>query len=102
MSPSSFDSTIARTAGGIRFAGALALLFIGAKLFGAIGWHWGWVLSPLWAPYALILGAYGVGVAASWPWPARSSWPAPSSRSPRDSSSGSGGSAIDPVPAHRL
>ena len=36
--------------GGIGFAGALALLFIGLKLGGAIDWSWWWVLSPIWIP----------------------------------------------------
>lgn len=48
----------------IGFAGALTLVFIAAKLFGAIAWSWLWVLSPLWisallglAFLALVLGA---------------------------------------------
>lgn len=41
------------------FLGLLALLFIGLKL-GGIGvvatWSWLWVLSPLWIPFATVLG----------------------------------------------
>jgi hypothetical protein len=41
--------------GGIGFLGALALLFIGLKLTGYIGWSWIWVLSPLWLPIVAVL-----------------------------------------------
>lgn len=41
------------TSGGIGFGGALALLFIGLKLGGAIDWSWWWVLCPLWLPVAV-------------------------------------------------
>jgi len=33
----------------IGFVGLLTILFIGLKLTGYIGWHWWWVLSPIWA-----------------------------------------------------
>ena len=36
------------SSGGIGFAGALTLLFIGLKLGNVIAWSWWWVLSPLW------------------------------------------------------
>lgn len=39
--------------GGIGFAGALTLLFIGLKLGGVINWSWLWVLSPLWISFAI-------------------------------------------------
>lgn len=42
--------------GGIGFCGALTLLFIAMKLMGAIDWSWVWVLSPLWIPFAIVLG----------------------------------------------
>ena len=32
---------------GLGFAEALALLFVGLKLGGAISWSWLWVLSPI-------------------------------------------------------
>jgi hypothetical protein len=41
--------------GGIGFGGLLALLFIGLKLGGVIGWPWLWVLSPLWIGVALVV-----------------------------------------------
>ena len=34
--------------GGIGFAGALTILFIGLKLTGYITWSWLWVMSPIW------------------------------------------------------
>ena len=37
----------------IHFLPLLALLFIGLKLCGVIGWSWWWVLAPLWGPYAI-------------------------------------------------
>lgn len=43
---------------GIGFFGLLAIVFIGLKL-GEVGvvasWSWWWVLSPLWAPLALVV-----------------------------------------------
>ena len=47
--------------GCLPFVLALAALFVGLKLAGAIAWSWIWVLSPLWIPGAFYLGA---GVAA--------------------------------------
>lgn len=41
--------------GGITFAGALGLLFIGLKLGHAIDWPWIWVLAPLWVGLAIAL-----------------------------------------------
>jgi len=40
---------------GIGFGGMLAILFIGLKLTGYIGWSWWWVLSPLWLPLVAVL-----------------------------------------------
>jgi hypothetical protein len=42
-------------AGGIGFAGLLAILFIALKLTGVITWSWVWVLAPLWIPLAIVL-----------------------------------------------
>lgn len=39
--------------GGIGFFGLLAVLFIGLKLTGYIGWSWWWVLAPIWGPLAV-------------------------------------------------
>lgn len=46
--------------GGIGFAGMLTILFIGLKLTNYIDWSWWWVLSPLWIPFAIIIGLFGV------------------------------------------
>lgn len=44
------------SSGGGGFLGLLAILFIGLKLTGYIDWSWWWVLAPLWAPLAVVLG----------------------------------------------
>ena len=49
------SSNSSSSSGGIGFAGALTLLFIGLKLGGVITWSWAWVLSPLWIGLALFL-----------------------------------------------
>lgn len=41
---------------GIGFCGILAIVFIVMKLTGHIDWSWWWVLSPLWIPFAIVLG----------------------------------------------
>ena len=41
--------------GGIGFLGLLAIVFITLKLTGYIAWSWWWVLSPLWAPFVVVL-----------------------------------------------
>jgi hypothetical protein len=41
--------------GGIGFFGLLTIVFITLKLLGYIEWSWVWVLSPIWAPFLLIL-----------------------------------------------
>jgi len=43
------------SSGGIGFASALTLLFIGLKLGKVIDWSWWWVLSPLWIGLAVAL-----------------------------------------------
>jgi len=40
---------------GIGFFGLLAVLFIGLKLTGYIGWSWVWVLTPLWIIPVIVL-----------------------------------------------
>lgn len=42
-------------AGGISFAGVLAVLFIALKLTRAIAWSWWWVLAPIWIPITLVM-----------------------------------------------
>lgn len=44
--------------GGIGFLGMLTILFIGLKLTGYVSWSWWAVLSPLWAPIAVILAVF--------------------------------------------
>lgn len=51
--------------GGGWFLGLLTILFIGLKLTNYIAWSWLWVLSPMWLPLAVIIGAiclYGIGL----------------------------------------
>ncbi len=53
------------------FVGLMALLFIALKLTGYVAWSWWWVLAPVWAPFALILGIVAVAaviaaMADSW------------------------------------
>jgi len=38
------------------FLSILTLIFITLKLTGYIAWSWWWVLSPLWIPFAIVLG----------------------------------------------
>ena len=45
-----------KSSGGIGFCGLLAIVFITLKLTGHIAWSWWWVLAPLWAPFAILLG----------------------------------------------
>ena len=39
---------------GIGFLDILTLIFVAAKLFGAIDWSWWWVFSPIWIPLLLV------------------------------------------------
>lgn len=43
------------SSGGIRFFGALALIFITLKLTNVISWSWWWVLAPIWIPTAFVI-----------------------------------------------
>jgi len=45
---------------GIGFIGLLTTLFIGLKLTNYINWSWWWVLAPLWAPLALVVGLLAI------------------------------------------
>ncbi len=40
---------------GIRFFGAMGILFIGLKLAGYINWSWWFVTMPLWGGLAVIV-----------------------------------------------
>lgn len=58
--------TVVRS-GGISFLGLLTIVFIAAKLVGAISWPWWAVLAPLWIPYAIaMLIVVVVLLAAAW------------------------------------
>ena len=48
--------------GGVGFFGLLGIAFIVLKLCGVIGWSWWWVTAPLWAPVALALAVFVVGL----------------------------------------
>jgi hypothetical protein len=50
---------------GISFSGLLAVAFIVLKLMHYIDWSWWFVLSPLWAPFAIVLT---FGAAALFVW----------------------------------
>jgi len=41
--------------GGIGFAGLLTIVFIVLKLCKVINWRWGWVLSPIWISFAIVM-----------------------------------------------
>jgi hypothetical protein len=53
-----YDERRAQGSGGVSFLGLLAVLFVGLKLTGYITWSWWWVLSPLWIPWAIVLGGF--------------------------------------------
>lgn len=44
--------------GGIGFLGLLTIVFIILKLTGVIAWSWWAVTSPLWAPFAIVIGFF--------------------------------------------
>jgi hypothetical protein len=50
------QETVATSGAGIGFFGLLTVLFIGLKLTGYIDWSWWWVLSPIWIPWAMVIG----------------------------------------------
>jgi len=37
-----------------------AIILIFLKLIGEISWPWIWVLCPLWMPFVIILGVFGI------------------------------------------
>jgi hypothetical protein len=49
------------SSGGIGFAGALTLLFVGLKLGHIIDWSWWWVVSPLWITAGLVVAILVLG-----------------------------------------
>jgi len=60
-----YEKTTEVSYNGIGFGGLLTILFIGLKLTGQVDWDWIWVVAPLWAPIAIVLGSIllvGAGV----------------------------------------
>jgi hypothetical protein len=53
-----YDERMKSGGSGVGFVGLLAVLFVGLKLTGYITWSWWWVLSPLWIPWAIVLGLF--------------------------------------------
>lgn len=49
------DKSSSSSSGGIGFAGALTVLFVGLKLTHYIDWSWWWVFSPLWISTSIVL-----------------------------------------------
>ena len=39
----------------IGFLPLLTLVFVAAKLFGAIAWSWWWVLAPMWVGIPVVI-----------------------------------------------
>jgi hypothetical protein len=44
------------------FLGLLTILFITLKLTAVITWSWVWVLAPLWAPVAVVVILFILGL----------------------------------------
>lgn len=47
----------------VGFLGLLTIVFIVLKLTGVIAWSWLWVVAPLWAPVAIIVGLLLIALA---------------------------------------
>ena len=56
------DKIIVNGGSGISFCSLLTILFIGLKLTGVIAWSWWGGLSPIWIPFAIILGFWLVAL----------------------------------------
>ena len=54
------DKTV-NAGGGVGFSGLLAIVFIILKLTGHIDWTWGWVLAPIWLPFAILIPVAVIG-----------------------------------------
>lgn len=52
----------AASGGGIGFFGLLFIVFLILKLTDTIDWSWWWVTAPLWAPTALGIVIFLIGV----------------------------------------
>ena len=49
------DKYIACAYGGILLINLLTVIFIILKLSNVIDWAWGWIFSPIWISYLLVL-----------------------------------------------
>lgn len=56
------ERTSSSQSGGIGFFGLLTIVFIVLKLTGVINWSWLWVLSPMFAGVAILIGILLGGV----------------------------------------
>ncbi len=50
------------TGGGLSLTAVLFVVFLVLKLTGNIDWSWWWVTSPLWIPFAILLGLFFIVV----------------------------------------
>lgn len=48
------------TRGGLSLCNLLTVAFVVLKLCKVIAWSWWWVLSPLWAPWAIVFATMGL------------------------------------------
>ena len=49
-----------KTSGGIGLPAILFIVFLILKLTDNIDWSWWWVTSPLWIPFAVVLGIIAI------------------------------------------
>jgi hypothetical protein len=47
---------------GLSLTAVLFIVFLVLKLTGNIDWSWWWVTSPLWIPFAILLGLFFIVV----------------------------------------
>ncbi len=47
---------------GLSLTAVLFIVFLVLKLTGNIDWSWWWVTSPLWMPFAILLGLFFIVV----------------------------------------
>lgn len=45
--------------------GVLLVIFIVLKIIGVINWSWWWVLCPLWASFAILIGFVLIGLVSA-------------------------------------
>lgn len=47
---------VTRTISILPLTSVLTVIFVIFKLLGKLDWSWWWVFSPLWIPYAIVIG----------------------------------------------